>query len=179
MNKSAVARRYATALFNLLEPLSVERARDGLRTLSHLLTESSSLKHVLASPVFVFEEKRAVLNELSERSESPPVMKGFLDQLLKKNRVTILPEISHAFSELADQRKGIQQVWVSSGQPLGTMEQQDMQTQLRSHLHKDVEVTFRTDPNLVAGVQIQIGSQVFDNTVRGRLTKMRALLVKG
>ena len=179
MNKSTVARRYATALFNLLDPPSIEASRNNLLGFSDLLNQSSDFKHVLASPVFTLEEKKTVLNDLSDRMGSPAVMRDFLGQLLKKNRVGLLPEIAEAFNDLADQHKGVHHVWVSSAKDMSPSEQQQLQAQLGNRLHRDVKMTFQTDPSLVAGLKIRIGSRVYDNTVRGKLAGMRALLAKG
>jgi len=41
-----------------------------------------------------------------------------------------------------------------------------------------VDLTFHTKPELLSGLQIRIGSTVFDSTVRGRLTAMQGVLSK-
>ena len=179
MNKRTVARRYASALFNLLDAPDLESARSALMDFSRFLNQSTAFKHVLASPVFSFEEKQAVLNELNTRVGSPAIMRDFWGQVLKKNRVGFLPEIAEAFGEIVDREKRLQHVWVSSAKDLSTKEQQEIQGHLGSGLHRDVKVTFQTVPNLIAGLEIRIGSRVFDSTVRGKLTNMRALLEKG
>ena len=179
MNKSTVARRYASALFNLLDPSNVEAARRALSDFSRFIDQSTSFKHVLASPVFSLEEKQAVLDELNTRVGSPDIMREFFGQLLKKNRVGVLPEIAEAFGDLVDQQKKVQHVWVSAARDMSAKEQQELQAQLGTRLHREVKVTFHTDPKLIAGLEIRIGSRVFDNTVRGKLANMRALLEKG
>lgn len=137
------------------------------------------MKHVLASPVFNFEEKQAVLNELSQRMEAPSVMRDFLTQLLKKNRAMLLPEISEAFADLADEQQGVQQVWVASATPLQSGEKEQIKQNLAQTLHHGVEVAFEVDPHLIAGLRIKIGSRVYDNTILGRLTGMHDQLTKG
>jgi F-type H+-transporting ATPase subunit delta len=179
VNKSTIGRRYASALFQLLDPSGIEPARNALHAFQQSLDNTPALKHVLASPVFNFEEKQAVLNEFSQRLQAPPVMRDFLTQLLKKNRAMLLPEISEAFAELADQQKGIQQVSVGSAKPLNTSEKENIKQQLTQTLHHGVEVAFEVDPQLIAGLKITIGSRVFDNTVLGRLTNMQDQLMKG
>ncbi|MFQ5992438.1 MAG: F0F1 ATP synthase subunit delta, partial [Nitrospiraceae bacterium] len=57
MIKSSVARRYAKALFDLLDASSVEPTCKGLIALGEAFTDSSSLKHVLMSPAFGVEDK--------------------------------------------------------------------------------------------------------------------------
>ncbi|HUM39971.1 MAG TPA: F0F1 ATP synthase subunit delta, partial [Nitrospira sp.] len=91
MIKTAVARRYAKALFELLDTPSIESARAGLNGLGEAFTQSAALRHAIASPVFPEATKLAVLIELATQCGCPPVVKRFLDQLVKKNRVSFLP----------------------------------------------------------------------------------------
>ena len=179
MNKKTVARRYASALFNLLDASKVEAARSALLDFSRFLHQSPSFIHVLASPVFSLEEKQGVLDELNTRIGSPAIMKGFLGQLLKKNRVGFLPEIAEAFGEIVDKQKQLQHVWISSARDISAKEKKEIQAHLGTRLQRDVKVSFQTDPNLIAGLEIRIGSRVIDNSVRGKLANMRALLEKG
>lgn len=178
MIKTSVARRYARALFELLEPSHVEPTRLGLAALSRAFVESAPLKHVLASPAFAVEQKLAVLSSLSERLGCPTVVNGFLSQLVKKTRIGFIPEIADAFAALADQAKGTRQIAVTSAAALSQAEQDGLRARLRDLLRTDVDLTFLTEPRLLSGLRIRIGSTVIDNTVRGRLTAMRALLTK-
>ncbi|HSA60711.1 MAG TPA: ATP synthase F1 subunit delta [Nitrospiraceae bacterium] len=178
MIKTAVARRYAQALFELLDQSNIEATRDTLHGLGLAVNDSLSLRHVVASPAFGVEEKIGVLTELGERFGCPPAGKAFLGQLVKKNRVGFLPEIAEAFAKLVDQSKGTQQVTVSSATPLLQAEQDRIKARLRETLRRDVDITFQTDASHLAGVQIHIGSTVVDSTVRGRLRAMQSLLTK-
>ena len=78
-----------------------------------------------------------------------------------------------------DQEKGKQQVSVISAQSIDNNSREDLQTQLQELLKRPVDVSFKEDPLLIAGIQIRIGSKVYDSTVKGQLQKMRAQLVKG
>lgn len=176
--KTAVARRYAKALFGLIELGQVEATRNGLTALADAVRTSASLKHVLASPAFSMDDKRAVLESLSQRLGCPPIMGQFLAQLIKKSRVGFLPEIAEEFAILADHAKGTQPVTVSSATPLTAEHQDHLRSRLRDLLRRDVDLTFHTKPNLLAGLQIRIGSTLFDSTVRTRLETMRTLVTK-
>jgi F-type H+-transporting ATPase subunit delta len=176
--KTAVARRYAQALFELLDASTIEPTRAALTGLGQAIKDSVALRHVVASPAFGAEVKIAVLAELGSRLGCPPVGKTFLGQLVKKNRVGFLPEIAEAFAKLADASKGIQQITVASATALPPTEQDRISTRLREMLKRQIEVTFRTDARHLAGVQIHLGSTVIDSTVRGRLQAMQSLLTK-
>ena len=178
MIKTAVARRYAQALFELLDASTIEPTREALTGLGQAIKDSVALRHVVASPAFGAEDKIAVLAELGSRLGCPPVGRTFLGQLVKKNRVGFLPEIAEAFAKLADASKGIQQITVSTAAALPPTEQNRISTRLREMLKRQIEVTFHTDARHLAGVQIHLGSTVVDSTVRGRLQAIRSLLTK-
>lgn len=178
MTKSSVARRYAKALFELLDAESLELTRAGLSSLVKTFSESSALKHVLVSPAFGVQDKQALVMELSRRLRCPTVVNAFLGQLVKKNRIGLLSEIVDAFTVLVDQSKGTQQVIVTSATALPPAEESRLRTRLGQLLQRDVELTFETQPRLLSGLQLRIGSTVFDSTARSRLTAMQALLAK-
>jgi F-type H+-transporting ATPase subunit delta len=176
--KTAVARRYAQALFELLDQANLPSTRVALNGLGDAIKASASLRHIVASPAFGVDDKIAVLTELGSRLGCPPVGRTFLGQLVRKNRVGFLPEIATAFAKLVDESKGTQQVTVSSAAALPPAEQDRIKTRLREMLKRDVDVTFQTDQSHLAGLQIRIGSTVVDSTIRGRLQAMQSLLTK-
>jgi F-type H+-transporting ATPase subunit delta len=176
--KTAVARRYAQALFELLDESTIEQARVALTGLGQAIKDSVALRHVVASPAFGADDKIAVLAELGSRLGCPPIGKTFLEQLVKKNRVGFLPEIAEAFAKLADASKGTQKITVSSATAIPPGEQDQISNRLREMLKRQVDVTFHTDARHLAGVQIHVGSTVVDSTVRGRLQAMQHLLTK-
>jgi F-type H+-transporting ATPase subunit delta len=176
--KTAVARRYAQALFELLDESSIERTIIALMGLGQAIKDSAELRHVVASPAFGAEDKIAVLVELSSRLGCPPVGKAFLEQLVKKNRVAFLPEIAEALTKLADESKGTRSVTVFSATAIPPDEQEQISNRLRTILKRQVDVTFHTDVRYLAGMQIRLGSTVVDSTVLGRLHAMQSLLTK-
>ena len=178
MIKTAVARRYAQALFELLDQSMTEATRGTLNGIGLAMKESDQLRHVIASPAFGVEEKIAVLTALGDKLGCPPAGKAFLGQLVKKNRVGFLPDIADAFGKLVDQSKGTQPVTVSSATALSPDEQQRIKTRLRDTLKRDVDVTFQTDASHLAGLQIHIGSTVVDSTVHGRLRDLQVVLTR-
>ncbi len=178
MTKTTVARRYAQALFELLDHSTIEDTRGTLTGLGQALKESAQLRHVVASPAFGVEDKITVLTALGDRLGCPPAAKAFLGQLVKKNRVNFLPEIADAFGKLVDQSKRTQPVTVSSATVLPPAEQDRIRTRLRETLKREVDVTFQIDASHLAGLQIHIGSRVVDSTVRGRLRDLQVLLTR-
>lgn len=148
----------------------------GLIALGRAFLDSPEIKHVLVSPAFGFEEKVAVLSALSKRVDCSPLVEPFLAQLIRKNRIGFLPEIAEVFSRIADESEGRKRVAVASAKPLSKAEQEGLWKRFREILRQDIDLTFHIQPDLLGGLRVQIGSMVFDGTVRGRLTMMQTLL---
>jgi F-type H+-transporting ATPase subunit delta len=178
VRSSSVTRRYAKALFELVEDSAAESARSSLSHLSQTIETNASLRHLLASPVFSIEEKLAVLSALADRLGSPPILNRFLAQLIKRNRTVLLPEIAQAFAALLDEAEGKRRVQVSSAKPLGKDEETRIRGRLKELLRREVDIEFVTVPSLLSGLQISIGSTVYDSSARTRLTAMHSLLTK-
>ncbi len=174
-----IARRYAHALFRLLHQEALAATQDGLQALAHAWKDSPALKHVLASPVVTVEEKLDVLTALCERTGCPSVMGRFCKQLLKNNRMGCLPDIAEAFRALRLQQSGKRQIAVVSARTMDDDMKQDLLARFRATFNREVAVNFQSDSSLLAGMQIHIGSKVYDSTVKGRLNRMRIQLVKG
>lgn len=176
--KGSVSRRYARALYELLDPPAVEQARKGLEAVSQAMAESQALRHVVASPAFGVEEKMTVLAELSDRVGCPAVVKTFLRQLIVKNRMGHIRDIAETFGDLADETKGSRAVTITAASAPPAAEQGRLQSRLRDLLQADVTVTYETDPRLLSGLRVRVGSLVYDSSLRNRLSTMRTLLAK-
>jgi F-type H+-transporting ATPase subunit delta len=176
--KSAVARRYAKALFDLLDQQGLEPAHTALVGLGQAYRDSSALRHAMASPAFAEQDKVAVLSEVAHRLGCPAIGKSFLTQLIKNNRVPFLSAIAEAFGTLVDEAKARQPVGVWSATALSPSEQEQIRGKLRETLRREVDVEFHTESRFLGGLQIRIGSTVVDSTIRGRLCAIRSLLTK-
>lgn len=68
---------------------------------------------------------------------------------------------------------------VTSALPLGEIERANYTAALAEQLGQEIEVSFRADPTILGGVSIQVGSQVVDDSVAGKLNELKAKLTAG
>ena len=108
MSAERIAKRYATALFNLCEgDLDLaKKYRSAFRVISGIF-ENEDIKKVLSSPVVNPELKRTVLKDVSEQIEADKLLALFLDSIGEANRVGVIPEISTALHKLILKVEGI------------------------------------------------------------------------
>ena len=65
---------------------------------------------------------------------------------------------------------------IESATPLESRMSEQLQRDLRSKYGSDLTTEFRVTPELIGGMRIKLGSNVWDSTVRGRLDRLSVQL---
>jgi F-type H+-transporting ATPase subunit delta len=175
---SAVAKRYAKALFDLAsEGNTTSEVRADLAELCGSLAGHSELSEACFNPMFGREEQSRVLDSVMSRQGCRPLVVRFVNLLLAKRRLRALHDISRFFGELVDRAQGVETVRVRSPRKMSDGDQARLRTQLESGLGRRIALSIEEDPKLLAGISVQVGSQVFDGTVRGKIAELRKAMV--
>lgn len=170
----SIARRYAKALFSLAdEQGQVEQWSGGLEALGRALASSPELRDTLASPLFEKDQRRAVVAELAKTLALPEAPRDFLLLLADRDRLAYLPAVIQNFRDLADARLGRIRATVTSAVPLTPEEARRIAEKLAQVEKAQVIVETRVDPALLGGVVAQVGSMVYDGSVRSQLEELR------
>jgi F-type H+-transporting ATPase subunit delta len=89
----------------------------------------------------------------------------------------LLDEAIQAFHSVAYARLGIVRVKISSASSLSAEEQKLLQGRFNELTKKQSELEFHLDASLIGGLVAQIGSTVFDGSIRGSLDRLRGQLL--
>jgi F-type H+-transporting ATPase subunit delta len=173
----SIARRYAKALFGLaLEQGRVEAWSDALITLQEAIDGSADLQDVLENPIYSKEQRRAVVAQLAQalRLDGDPA--SLLALLADRNRLGYLSAIVQTFRELSDTQLGRIRAKVTSAAPIDDASANAMALRLAGAVNARVIVERQVDPALLGGVVAQVGSLVFDGSVRTQLEDLRRQL---
>jgi len=177
MIMGSVARRYAKALFSLaVEMGRVEPWSESLQSLNEAVEGSPDLLEVLSNPVYSREQRRAIVEKLAAalRLESEPANLLFL--LGDRNRLGYLSAIVATFRTLADGHLGRVRAKVTSAVPLDASAAQAIADRLSQATKATVLLDRDVDPALLGGVVAQVGSLVYDGSVRTQLEDLRRQL---
>jgi F-type H+-transporting ATPase subunit delta len=128
----------------------------------------------LTSPVEPADKKRAVLRELLP-GVSPEVQR-FLAILAHRDRLDLVPEIATVFERLVNEHKGIAVAQVTTAVPIDERQKTQIASKLARRLGKTIVLETRVDPSILGGVVAQVGDDVIDGSVRGRLERLRRRL---
>jgi len=173
MTHSAVAMRYASALADVVTAgkggSSADRALAELRSFEEVLRSSWELSNALSSPAVPPSRKRAVVGRLADDLKISQIERNFLFVLIDHRRIAALAEIIHSFEIVADERLGFARADVSSARELDEAQRRALVARLESISGKRIRARYRVDESLIGGVVAQIGSTVYDGSVRGQL----------
>ena len=175
MSVQTVARRYASALADVvLERGEAREVQEELLAWEKMFQTSPVLPEVFRNPTIPLDKKRAVLNQLIDRSKPKPTTANFLKVLLQNQRLTDLGEINQKFAEILDLRAGMVAATVTTARTVAENAQHDLHAKLLSVTGKKVRINFMTDPELIGGLVTRIGSTVYDGSVRNHLQQIKA-----
>ncbi len=173
-----IANRYARALADV-----VARTGDYRKVLQELedfysaYKESGELREICETPAVPLAKKLQIVDAVVERTGGSPVTRNFLRVLLSNYRMALLDEALEAFRRIAYDRLGIVQVKVSTASELSAAERETLRGRFAALTRKQAELEFSLDRGLIGGIVAQIGSTVYDGSVRTQLERLRQQLM--
>lgn len=179
MSNLRIATRYASALMALTnEQKKGDAVASDLQTVKDVLTASRELRVMLASPVVPAEKKQSVLRDVFKKKVGELVL-GFLDHIVGKGRIGILPEILAQYFVLRDEQLGIVRVTVRTSVEFSAKQEKDLVKQLEAMTKKKVDVAFSVDPTIKGGFIARVGDTVLDGSVKRQLEILKMRLQQG
>jgi F-type H+-transporting ATPase subunit delta len=177
MIPGSIARRYAKALFSLaVEKGRIEPWSDALQALAKAVEDSAELRSLLSNPAFPREARTAIVTRLSTELKLDPELAALLQLLGERNRLGGLAGIAAAFRELGDVELGRLRAKVTSAVPLDDASIAAIAEKLSAATKKQVLVERAVDPAILGGVVAQVGSTVYDGSLRTQLEDLRTTL---
>jgi F-type H+-transporting ATPase subunit delta len=169
-----IARPYASALFDLAQSENqLASVETSLSDVSRLIGESADFARFLRSPVITGDDKAKALDALLARSQTNALVANFLKLIAKNGRLFALDVVIATFRDLAAKARGEVTADVTSAAPLSGEQVAALSATLKSKLGKTVTLNQFVDPSLIGGLQVKVGSQMIDSSLKTKLTAMK------
>lgn len=134
------------------------------------------LAKLLLNPVVTAEKKKTLIDKLFGPNLSAE-FKQFINYLIDINQLKPLPAITARYRSLVKTQKNVQDVKVTSATPLSDQSLTEIKDKLRAAFHIEPVITYQEDKNVLGGVSIQVGDQIFDNTLAKQINDLYKQLV--
>jgi F-type H+-transporting ATPase subunit delta len=174
----SISRRYARALLDVAtESGRADAVAEQLTAISGSLSQNRELEDVLLNPAYSREQRSRVLEALlGALGKVEPVLANTLRLLVERNRLGYLPDITRLFRDMADAQAGRLRGHVTSAVPLSPEALKQLSEHLKTLTQRTVVLEPRVDPSVLGGVAAQVGSTLYDGTLRTQLEQMRRQL---
>ena len=172
---AAVSSRYARALVEVVleQQLDADVAREQLNSFADAVRESVELRRVWESPAIPAEQKRAVLDALVGQINAFKAIRNFMAVIIDHRRIPMLDDIARQFAVELDLQMGLVEAKISSARELSNDEKRDLESQVERLTGRKVRAHYASDPGLLGGVMVRLGSVIYDGSIRGQLEKMK------
>jgi F-type H+-transporting ATPase subunit delta len=160
-------------LFELAkEAKAVAAVEASLATVRQALTDSADFKALTTSPLIGRVDAANGVAAVAGVLKLDATTTSFLGVLAHNRRLNQLPAIIRAFRGLASRWRGETTAEVTSAHPLNDAQVAELKQQLRQRVGSEVSVELTTDPALLGGLVVRIGSQMIDSSIRTRLNTL-------
>jgi F-type H+-transporting ATPase subunit delta len=142
------------------------------------LAEQPDGRRFLENPTLGGDRRRLLLKEISDALLFDRRVGNFINILAERNRLPLLDQIIDEYQKLLDERLGIVRARVTAARTLDTAQQKELADKLEKLTGKQVRMEVDIDPSLIGGVVAQVGSTVYDGSVRQQLQAFKSRLVE-
>lgn len=178
MSKSIVANRYALALFKAAqENGQIDEVQQELTEIKKVFQNNPALDQLLHTPKLSNTKKKELLAQILNGA-NPLVQNAFL-VLLDKKRIDEVLNFVDEFTTIANDAAGVADAKVYSIHALTEEETQAISATFAVKIGKrSLRIENIIDPSLIGGIRVQIGNQIFDSSLSGKLDRLRKDLIK-
>lgn len=178
MKTNKHAKRYAKMFLNAVGIEAAHEALEELALINTLIEESPEFRSLLLNPQFRADERKAALKEVGERlnlSENTVKFAGYLSDM---KAAAALGQVMQMALSIYLEKKKKAKATVITPSDIGSAYEARLKESLKRLTERDVDIEYVTDPSLLGGVLIKVGSTMYDGSIKGQLRLLRDELVK-
>lgn len=171
----SIARRYARALLEVsTETGKADAVAEQLSSFVKVSQANSELADVLLNPAYTTEQRSRVVEAMVKLvGVTEPALANTLRLLVERNRLSYLPDIARLYRDMADAQAGRVRGHVTSAAPLSPEALDGVRSALQQLTQRNVVLETRVDPSLLGGVSAQVGSLLYDGSLKTQLEALR------
>jgi F-type H+-transporting ATPase subunit delta len=163
---------------DVLYPDRAEAGLEQLQSLAAALKQQPDARRLLENPSMAGDRRNNLLKNIGSALGFDQRVVNFVGLLLDKGRIELLDEIIDAYRKLLDDRMGIVRAAVTAARPLDSAQQNELATKLMERTGKKIRMEVSVDASLIGGVVAQVGSTIYDGSVRTQLQAFKNRLVE-
>ncbi len=179
MKRLKEAKRYAKALLDTVGVEKAPQALTGLSVVNDMMLKSKEFKSLLVNPQFMPEERVKIIKQIAGKLKLSDHVVKFILHLAELMLIIHLSEIIRIATSLYLEKKKRAKAVIKTPLAISKNYEDKLRASLKRLTDRDVDIEYVMDPSLLGGVQIKVGSTVYDTSIKGQLGLLKNELMKG
>ena len=176
---SEISQRYALALYDLSkENNQTEEFVTNIKEFMKVFNSNESLRLFVKNPTYSVEDQKSVFNKILAQIKANKMVKNFFSLLIIKKRIFFVDQIAEKFLNIISFKKGELSLNIVSAKKLEDKEILDLEKEISSNLKNKIKLKCKTDPSLIGGLVLQIGSLMIDTSLKNKLNKYKKSMME-
>lgn len=174
-----LGKRYARALFDLA------RADGKLDAFGEEIGRAATtfaeprLRAVVLNPGINATARQGIVRDVVAALGVSTNVGNLVRLLADRDRLALLSDVAAAYEAMVDEALDRRRVRMRSAMPLTSTEKAELTELARKLVGGEVLVTTEVDPELIGGVELDVGGTVYDGSVRTQLARMSSEMAGG
>ena len=170
-----VARPYAEAVFRLaLESKDLSQWSKILQIAAEI-AQDDQIKLLVGNPLVSAMQLSELILEIGGKKFTREA-RNFIKLMVENKRVHVMPQVMELFEQLKAQHEGVLEAKIITAFKLEGGQLDKLVIDLEKKFNRKVEAQVSVDPEIIGGVKVEIGDEIFDASVRGKLEAMTIAL---
>ncbi|MBQ8214857.1 MAG: ATP synthase F1 subunit delta [Clostridia bacterium] len=167
---------YGGGLFELADEEGLgEKLLSEVLMLQSVFSENPGYIRLMTSPVVTKEEKAQLLKDSFE-GKVHPYLYNFICLMADRGYFSSIPGCFDRYQECYRTKNGIIQAKITSAALLSDEQKCAIVSAVERKTGKTVEPRFVVDASLLAGLRVEAGGELFENSAKSKLEEIRRLL---
>ena len=175
-----LSKRYARAYLDLRDAersRSLQAARARITELEQVRNAVGRFRRLFLHPLAGYDDKNEILARLLSKELMVARAAVFVRLLIKENRFYLLETVLEDCMKFYNAYAGFARAEVVSRHPLSEEEAGHVVKVLSAATGKKVHVTRIVSERVIGGLEIRLGDLVIDDTVKGRLERLKKTIL--
>ena len=170
-----VARPYAEAVYKHAVANESLAQWANMLQLAAMIAEDDEVKMLIGNPIITAKQLGAIFLEIGKNKFNSEA-ENLVTLLAENKRIFILPQISQLFEQLKAQHEGVLEAKIVSAFALEGKQLKKLVDDLEIKFKRKIDAQVSIDPELIGGVKVEIGDEILDASIRGKLEAMAIAL---
>jgi len=179
MDIGVISVRYARALLKSATDAKVEnQVYAQMQLLVRCYLELPALRQTIDNPMLSKDKKQALLLTAVGGNQALPLVKAFIELILKEDREDMIQFMAASYVTLYRQQKNIIRGKLTTAVPVSPQMEQKMRQMVESRTQGTVEFETEVDADIIGGFILEYDTYRMDSSVKSKLNTILNTLNK-